>query len=104
MIYRFDADLWAWSEHPGSWWFVTLPEDAADEIDDQQRGPRRGFGAVKVRVTLGGSTWVTSIFPSKEQASYVLPIKSAVRAKEKVPDGARVTLALELIDPSTPTS
>ena len=59
---------------------MTLPEDAADEIKAIADGSvRRGFGSVRVEATVGPTTWRTSIFPSKESGSYVLPVKKAVR-------------------------
>jgi len=43
---------------------------------------KRGFGSVRVNVTIGGSTWKTSLFPSKELGHYVLPIKASIRKAE----------------------
>ena len=45
-------------------------------------GARRGFGSVRVRATIGSSTWTTSIFPAS-QAGYVLPVKRPVRVAEE---------------------
>ena len=36
---------------------------------------------MRVEVTLGTSTWRTSVFPDKARG-YVLPVKSAVRRRE----------------------
>src|SRR5688572_19767543 len=80
--YNFKATLWPWKEHEGSWWFVTVPEDVSDEIDDLHGGSAGGFGSIKVEVTVGGTTWRTSLFPSSEQRAYVLPVKKAVRVAE----------------------
>ena len=93
--YEFESTLWAWAARKELWVFATLPEDASDEIADQPRPPS-GFGAVKVRVRLGESTWETSIFPGVE-AGYVLPIKKAVRSKAEVGVGDTVTITVELI-------
>lgn len=95
--YAFDAPLWVWEAHEGSWHFVTFPTDVADEIEDQQSGPRRGFGAVKVRVTVGGTTWTTSAFPSRGQESLILPVKAAVRRAEALSAGDTVTVAIDLV-------
>ena len=96
LSYTFSATLW---EPPGeaSWVFVTLPEADSDEILDEV--PRRtGFGAVKVTATIGDTEWSTSLFPSKELRSYVLPVKRAVRVSEaiEVGDIARVTLEIDI--------
>lgn len=94
LTFSFDAELW---EHSGEapWVFVTIPQAYADEIDDAvPKGP--GFGSVKVTVTIGATTWPTSLFPSKELASYVLPVKRAVRHSEGLEIGEVVLLTLSL--------
>lgn len=100
--YRFGAILWQ-TPPPGSWHFITLPEDVADEIDHRTSGIQGGFGSVKVEVTIGGSVWLTSIFPSKEQGSYVLPVKKAVRIAEACEPGDDVTVELRIVglEPAT---
>ena len=65
---------------------------------DRAGEPRRGFGSVRVRVTLGGSTWTTSIFPDSARDCYVLPIKRAVRNAETLGAGDIAKVAVELID------
>ena len=96
MEYRFSADLWM--HHGGSWHFVTVPFEDADEIDEVSTGVQRGFGSVRVRVTIGSSTWDTSLFPDSKAKSYVLPIKKPVRVKEGLTVGAPVAVSLVLVD------
>ncbi|HEY6817140.1 MAG TPA: DUF1905 domain-containing protein [Croceibacterium sp.] len=60
-----------------------------------ETGKRRGFGSVKVTVTLGESRWQTSLFPNKD-GSWFLPIKKPVRVAEGLVDGADVQVELEL--------
>ena len=94
-VYRFDARLWLYSGK-ASWHFVTLPHDVADEIDELTAPTRRGFGSVRVEVTIGTTTWHTSIFPDTKAESYVLPVKKPVRAAERlaVDDLVEITLRL----------
>lgn len=95
--YEFDAELWQWDARTdSSWIFVSLPEDAADEIDDRFGGSAAGFGSLPVRVAIGGSVWTTSIFPSKQESTYVLPIKKAVRRAEEIELGDTATIELEI--------
>ncbi|WP_411699837.1 DUF1905 domain-containing protein [Conyzicola sp.] len=94
--YEFESTLWAWTARKELWVFATVPDDASDEIADQPRPPS-GFGAVKVRVRLGESTWETSIFPGVDGDAYVLPIKKAVRAKAGLDVGDTAAIAIELI-------
>lgn len=82
--YQFMASIWPWKEHEGSWWFVTVPEDVSDDIEDLHGGSAGGFGSIKVEATVGSTTWRTSLFPSSEQRAYVLPVKKAVRVAESL--------------------
>ncbi|WP_427889353.1 DUF1905 domain-containing protein [Kribbella sp. GL6] len=94
--YRFTAPLWL---HPGegSWHFVTVPEEISDEITGLTEGRRHGFGSVRVAVTVGGSSWRTSVFPTKD-GTYVLPVKKPVRVAEALIEGSPVETRLELVD------
>ena len=95
MRVAFEADLW---EHDGdaSWHFVTVPEDLSEQLRDAG-GERRGFGSLRVRATVGGSTWATSVCPSKEGV-FLLPVKKAVRRAEGLEAGEPVEVTLELLD------
>ncbi|GAA2585838.1 DUF1905 domain-containing protein [Winogradskya consettensis] len=99
MIVDFESELWLWdARRMDTWTFVSLPADAGDEIRERASGLRRGFGSVRVRATVGTSTWKTSIFPDKARGSYVLPIKRAVRTAEHLDPGDTVNATVELID------
>ena len=92
--WTFTAPLWRWKE--GSWHFVTVPEDVSDEVDAVVGDATGGFGSVCVDVTVGGSTWSTSLFPSTEQAAYVLPVKKQVRQAEQAVEGDDLTVVIRL--------
>ena len=96
MHLRFTAPLWEWSARD-NWFFVTLPEHLADKIAEIQHAAG-GFGSVRVSVTVGGTTWTTSIFPDTTQGSYILPMKKAVRKAEGLADGGEVAVTLEVLD------
>ena len=99
MVVVFDAELWLWdARRAESWIFVSLPVDASEVIRDLTDGSRRGFGSVRVRVTVCGSTWTTSIFPGSGGGSYVLPIKRAIRKAEALDVGDVANVTVELID------
>ena len=94
----FDAELWLWdARRAQTWTFVSLPAGQSEEIHDLAGGLRRGFGSVRVRATIGSSTWTTSIFPAS-QAGYVLPVKRPVRVAEALDVGDTATVTVELID------
>ncbi|MBP2325916.1 hypothetical protein JOF56_006301 [Kibdelosporangium banguiense] len=95
----FDAQLWEWdARQDSSWTFVTLPEEASEDIREMTAGPRRGFGSLRVRVTVGSSTWTTSIFPDSSSGCYVLPVKRAIRKAESLDIGDVATTRVELLD------
>ncbi|MEO6204338.1 MAG: DUF1905 domain-containing protein [Mycobacteriales bacterium] len=89
----FTAELFRWKED-ASWFFVALPEDVSDDIADEQHGPRSGFGAVPVQVSVGETTWTTSVFPDKQRGVYVLPVKRLVREREGLDVGVPFALTL----------
>ena len=92
--YRFTAELWEW-ESRASWFFVTLPVDAAADIRDLPMPPR-GFGSIPVHARIGSSEFDTSIFPSDD--SFVLPVKRAVRDREGIDRGDPVDVELEVVE------
>jgi hypothetical protein len=95
--YQFDTTLWV-AQGNGAWHFVSLPEQVSDDILEQVGTPGRGFGSVRVGVTVGDSRWDTSIFPDSKRGTYVLPIKKAVRTAEGLAEGDVVTVGVDLID------
>jgi hypothetical protein len=99
VIVDFAAALWIWdARRLDSWTFVSLPVEAAEDIRELTAGQARGFGSVRVRVTVGGSVWTTSIFPDGKQGTYVLPVKRAVRRAEGLDPGDIAAVTLELLD------
>jgi hypothetical protein len=58
---------------------------------------RRGFGSVRVEVTLDDVTWRTSVFPSKSTGGYFLPVKMDVLRKTGFAAADEVTVELELL-------
>jgi len=99
VVLVFEAELWIWdARRADSWTFVSLPADASEEIRELAGGTRRGFGSLRVRVTVGGSTWTTSIFPDSARGTYVLPIKRRVREAEALVAGDVATVEIELMD------
>jgi len=92
----FTAELWRW-EGDGGWYFVTVPEQLSDELEDAHGG-RHGFGSIPVEVTVGATTWRTSIFPSSHHHAFVLPMKKQVRTREGIEEGDQVSVALLVVD------
>ena len=100
MNFTFDAELWIWDvRRADSWTFVSVPSELSAEIGELAGATsRRGFGSLRVKVTIGNSTWATSIFPDAARGSYSLPIKKAVRRAEALSEGDIATVRIELVD------
>ncbi len=96
--WTFAAELWEWDATETSWVFLTVPADVDEEIR-LTSGPPRGFGSVRVEVTIGGSTWRTSVFPDKARG-FVLPVKKDVRRREGLDIGDVADVALRLAEES----
>ncbi len=84
--------------YPGmaAWYFAYLDKKQAETIRKKHQTKKRGFGSIRVKVTLGKTKWNTSIFPDKHSGSYVLPLKSAVRRAEGVDAGDSISFTLEM--------
>lgn len=91
--YQFEAKLWKYSGK-AAWYFMTLPVQVTEDIDYFFSLDKKGFGSLPVKVTIGQTTWKTSIFPDKKRGSYLLPIKADVRKKEQLNEGDLVFVIL----------
>ncbi|WP_431968194.1 DUF1905 domain-containing protein [Nocardia sp. bgisy134] len=93
--YSFTARVWEHSGE-GSWHFVSLPEEIADDIEERYGHRSGGFGAIRVHVRIGASSWSTSLFPDKKRATYVLPVKKPVRVAENLVAGSDAEIDLTI--------
>ena len=97
--------LWIWTtdKAPASWHFLTLDGEVAEAIHalalmrKLEGGRKRGWGSMKVRATIGDTSWDTSIFPAKEAGGWLLPVKAAVRKAEALVAGDQVTVQLDIL-------
>jgi hypothetical protein len=95
----FHAQIWEYSpDEPGSWHFLTLPVEVAEDVA-LEAGPRGGFGSVRVEVSIGSSTWRTSLFPDSKAGSFVLPVKKPVRQANGLQAGDTCEVWLEVLAP-----
>ena len=99
--WTFTGPLWLWrgkakdgTPTSTAWHFVTIDGAVADGIRAAAPGRSAAWGSVYVDVTIGTTNWKTSVFPSKDVAGYLLPIKASVRKAEKLVEGDAVTLHL----------
>lgn len=93
--YQMREKAWLYPGKAG-WVFVTVPQKIARDIDFFFSQDKRGWGSLPVRVTLGKTTWLTSIFTDKKSSSYLLPLKAEVRKKEAIEPDQEVALTMEI--------
>lgn len=92
--YFFTAELWMWDARKSdSWTFISVPPEESDELRERA-APGPGFGSIPVEVTIGSTTWCTSVFPDKKSGVFVLPVKAAVRKAESIEAGHQAAIAL----------
>jgi hypothetical protein len=84
--------------YPGkaAWHFVTLPKKESDTIKELFGDMKHGWGSVPVTVTVGETSWDTSIFPDKKAGAYLLPLKAEVRKKEEIREGDALVFVIKV--------
>ena len=100
---RHVGPLWRWTtpSAPAAWYFVTIDGEAGEALSAialmrrLEGGRKPGWGALKVTVSVGGSRWSTSVFPSKDMG-WMLPVKAGVRKAERLGEGDQVSLEIEV--------
>lgn len=97
MVQTFQIEEKVWL-YPGKagWYFVTIPAEITKEINFFFSQHKKGWGSLPVQVTLGKTTWATSIFPDSKTQTYLLPLKAAVRKIEHLNEKDTVRISLEL--------
>jgi len=95
MKFSIKEKIWL---YPGmaAWHFLTVPKKESEKIKKEFGAKKRGWGSVPVKVTLGKTSWNTSIFPDKQSGCYLLPLKAEVRRKESVAHGDIINFVLDV--------
>lgn len=96
MEFEFTETVFLWKAD-AAWHFVPLPTELADVIRNLCGHLKGGWGSIRVRATLGATSWQTSIFPDKNRGTYILPLKAQVRRAEQVASGDTVTISLAVL-------
>ncbi|HUD30322.1 MAG TPA: DUF1905 domain-containing protein [Novosphingobium sp.] len=94
--------LWRWTggANNGTWHFLTIDGEAGEALSGtalmrRLEGQSRGFGSLKVKARIGGTLFATSVFPSKADGGWILPVKASVRKAEGIGEGDAVEVSLE---------
>jgi hypothetical protein len=87
--FAFSAKAWQHTS-PGSWYFVSLPEELAQEIRKGLKSEEEGWGRLKAKAKIGNSEWKTAIWFDTKRNTYLLPLKAEIRKKEHIEVGKNV--------------
>ena len=81
--YEFTSKVW---QHPasGGWFFASLPLGVATEIRQHLKWQEEGWGRIKATAKIGETQWDTALWFDTKHQTYLLPIKSQIRLKEKI--------------------
>lgn len=93
--YEFESTLWLYTAAKAAWHFVTVPKDISDQIKFFAGKGSPGFGSIRVKVTIGSTSWKTSVFPDKQTGCFFLPIKADVRKAEQLTLGEPAAIVIE---------
>lgn len=91
--YEFLAEIWRYAG-PGGWYFISLPHEIAVEIRENLKWQEEGWGRLKATAKIGESTWDTAIWFDTKHKTYLLPIKSEIRKKEKLVTDQQIAITI----------
>ncbi len=94
-IYKMTSKVLVYPGMSG-WRFLVLPQKHGQEIKEKFGKQAKGWGSLPVSVTVGETTWSTSIFPDKKSGTCLLPLKAKIRKAEKIYDDSNVKFVLRL--------
>ncbi|MFZ2887029.1 MAG: DUF1905 domain-containing protein [Minisyncoccia bacterium] len=110
--FTITGKVWRWQSpngpQEGGWYFVYVNEKISRQIKDYARNEKKaGFQFVRVKATLGKTSWTTSLFPTsakggsasggKASGPYLLAIKADIRKKEGIDEGDAVKITCALL-------
>jgi hypothetical protein len=93
MELTFTGEVWEW-RGPSPFHFVTVPEDESAGIQDTAAQVTYGWGMIPAEITIGDTTWTTSLWP--KDGGYVVPLKAHVRRAEGIGLGDVVTVVVDI--------
>lgn len=93
MDLRFSGEVIHW-RGPAPFHFVAVPADVAAELRSASSAVTYGWGMVPAVVSIGATTWTTSLWP--RAGGYVVPLKAVVRRAEGLELGDAVEVRLRV--------
>ena len=79
---------------PAPFYFARVTDEVTAEIKEVASIVTYGWGVIPATVTIGKTSYTTSLFP--KDGGYLVPLKDAVRKPEKIAVGDLLHITLEL--------
>jgi len=93
MTLEFTGETIEW-RGPAPFVFVPVPPELCEEIRAVSARVTYGWGVIPASVTIGASTYQTSLFP--RNGGYLVPVKVAIQRAESVGIGQLVSVRVEI--------
>lgn len=94
--YTIKTKVWLWTGK-GAWHFATVDEKTSEEIKKMFGYLSGGWGSIAAKLTIGHTTWKTSLFPDNKRNGYLIPLKAEVRKKESIKEGDEVEITIDVL-------
>jgi len=81
--------------YPGvsGWHFLNIDKNVSEKI--RKAGKPYGAGFIRVRATIGKTSWETALFSQKITGTFLLPLKAKIRKTEELLAGDDIKVVLE---------
>ena len=93
MVIEFTGRIFHW-RGPAPYLFVSVPEQASQDIKAISQLVTYGWGVIPVHVRVGNTEWTTSLFP--KDGRYLVPIRKSAQIAEKLQEGDNISIRLEI--------
>jgi len=92
---KLKSKVW---QYPGmaGWHFLGIAKIESKKLREKYAKNHKGWGSLPVNVTVGKTTWQTSIFYDTKSTTYLLPLKAKVRKVEEIFAGDEVTFMIQI--------
>jgi hypothetical protein len=93
MHFEFDGEIIYW-RGPAPFFFIAVPDEDSQYLKAISAMVTYGWGVIPVDVTIGSTTFYTSLFP--KDGRYLVPIRAVVRKAEKLEEGDIVAVQFDV--------
>lgn len=90
----FSRRVWQWPAAHAAWYFVYVDGDLLVSVQ-KIIGNKKGL--IPIEITVGTTTWRTSLLPYRKEHCYLIALKKKVRYAERIQEHDNVTISFWII-------